>query len=88
MTVHHNDPDKFIGNPEDFRQYHRWLLSEHRGNNIQTSPIPVRNTQLDGGPKVHVFTYISMFTYIRHVKYNVQIINSIKDPKTFLVLSS
>ena len=62
MTVHHNDPDKFIDNPEDFLQYNRWLISEDGVNNIQTSPPQVSNEQLDGWPNYNDFIDIIMFT--------------------------
>ena len=40
----------------------------------------VINAQLNGGSNSQMFTYITMFTYIIPVKYNVQIINGRKDP--------
>ena len=54
--------------------------------------------QLDGGSNYHVFTNITMFTYIRPVKCNVKIINGraspsegfgfviIKIPKTNIII--
>ena len=38
INFHHNEPDTFIDDPEYFCQYRIWLLSEHEGNKIQTSP--------------------------------------------------
>ena len=87
MTVHHNDPDKFIDNPEDFLQYNRWLISEDGVNNIQTSPPQVSNEQLDGGSNYQVFTNSNIFNYIGSIKYNAQNINFRKDPAKGLVLS-
>ena len=40
----------------------------------------VSNAELDGGSNSHVFTDITMLTYIITVKCNVQIINGIKPP--------
>ena len=36
--------------------------------------------QLDGGSNSHVFTGIKMFSYIRSVQYNAQMINDSKSP--------
>ena len=49
MTVHHNDPDNFIDDPEYFPQYLSWILCEHDGTNIHKSPNQVSNAQLDWG---------------------------------------
>ena len=49
MTVQQNNPEKFIDYPENFHPYHIWLLIENKGNDIQTSPTQVKNTQLDVG---------------------------------------
>ena len=80
MTVHYNDPEKIIDNPEYFSQYHRWILSDNEGDNIQISPTQISNTQMYGGLKYHVFTEITMLTYTRPVKCNVKIINVRKAP--------
>ena len=34
MTVHHNEPDNFIDDPEEFSHCCTWLLHEHKGKNI------------------------------------------------------
>ena len=47
---------------------------------LQPTITQVRNAQLDGVSNPHVFTNITMFTYIIPVKCNVQIINGIKYP--------
>ena len=36
---------------------------------------------MDGGSNSHVFTDIKLFTYIRPVQYNLQILNGIKAPE-------
>ena len=80
MNVHNNDPKNFIDDPEDFRQYCRWILSGHEGNILQTNSTQVITLQLDVGSNSHVFTDIIMFTYTRPVKCNTQIINGKKSP--------
>ena len=80
MPFHHNGPCNFIDDPEDCLQYSIWFLSEHEGNNTQTSPTQVRNTKLDGVSNYHMFTDITMLNYIRPVKWYVQIINLKKIP--------
>ena len=48
MNVDHNDPDKFIGNPDKFYQYIIWILCKHSVTNIQTSITHISNAQMDG----------------------------------------
>ena len=98
MTVRQNDPDNFIEKPDYFCQYIRWILHEHKGNNIQTSPTQVSNSQLYKGSNSHMSTYINIFTYNRPVKCNVHILNFrkapvkvfdlviIKNPKTDIII--
>ena len=80
ITVHHNDPDNFIDDPEYFFQYYIWVLCVHEVKKIQTIPTHIRNSQLQGGSNSHMFNYITMSTYIRHVKCNLQILNVRKSP--------
>ena len=80
MTVHHNDPENSIGDPEDFLQYCIWLISGHEGNKLQPTNTQVSNVQLYVVSNSHVFTNITMFTYIIPVKCNVQIINGRRSP--------
>ena len=49
ITVQQNDLNKFIDEPEEFYQYHSWVISENEGNNTQTSSKQVSNAQLDEG---------------------------------------
>ena len=46
MNVHHNNPDNFIEDSEDFCQYHSWLLREHE-KKIQTSTTQISNAKLN-----------------------------------------
>ena len=80
MTVHHNNPEKLIDNPGYFLRYISWILIEHKGNIIHPTTTQVSTVQLYGGSKSHMFTDITMFTYIRPVKCNVKIINVSKSP--------
>ena len=41
MTVNHNESEKIIDDPEDFRQYSSWLLSGHEGNTLQKNTTQV-----------------------------------------------
>ena len=79
MNVRHNETEKLIDVPEDFHQYHIWILYKNEITNIQTSPTKVRNTQLDRVSKPHVFTNTTMLNYNRPVKCNAQILNGRKD---------
>ena len=81
MTVHHNDTNKSINDTYGFCQYHSLLISGHEGNTLHPITTQVITEQLDGGSNFHVFTSITIFTYIIPVKYNVQIINGIKAPE-------
>ena len=49
MNVHHNDPENFIDDPEDFCQYLRSLLSGHKGKKLQKNNTQVSTKQLYGG---------------------------------------
>ena len=62
MSAYHNDLDNFIDYPEDFCQYHIWLISEHEGNNTQKTPTQNSNKKLYVGSKSHVFIGTTMFT--------------------------
>ena len=68
VYVSQNYTYNFIDEPEDFLQYHSWLLREQKGTNIQTNPTQFGNTQLYGVSNYHMFTEITMCTYIRPVK--------------------
>ena len=57
-----------------------WLLSGHGGNTLHPNTTQVITAKLDGGSNSHVFTGITILTYIRHVKCNVQILNGRKTP--------
>ena len=46
----------------------------------KTKSTQVRTTQLDGGTNSHLFTNITMFTYIKPVKFNVKRFNIKKSP--------
>ena len=78
MTVNHNNPEKFIDNTEDFCQYRSWLLSGHEGNIIHQTTTKVITEKLYEVSNSHVFTDITIFTYTRPVKCNVQILNGRK----------
>ena len=80
INVLHKYPENFIDNQEHFRWHHSWILSEHKRNKSQTIPTQVKNVQLNGGSNYHMFTGITMFTYIRPVKFNVKIKNVSKSP--------
>ena len=80
MNVRHNETEKLIDVPEDFHQYHIWIICKNEITNIQTSHTKVRNTQLDSVSKPHVFTNTTVLNYNRPVKYNVHILNGRKDP--------
>ena len=98
MDLYHNDPDKFIDNPEYFSHYICGFLSEHKVTNTQKIIDYIRYAQLYGGSDSHVLTNINMSTYKRYVKCNVQIINTrkylkkgfglviIKIPKTNIII--
>ena len=75
MSIHHNDPENIIDDPEDFRQYRSWLLSGNKCNTLHPTTITVTTSQLDVGSNSHVFTNIKLFTYIRPVQCSVQILN-------------
>ena len=49
MTVHHNVPEIFIDDTENFCQYHSWILSGHEGNRLIPTTNQVSTIQLDGG---------------------------------------
>ena len=37
MDMYHDGKDTYIENPEDFHQYHIWILRENEDKNTQTS---------------------------------------------------
>ena len=78
MTFHHNKPEKFIDDTEYLFQYRIWLQCGLKGEKPQTNTTQVINTQLYGGSKPVVFANITILTYIRPVKCNVQILNDTK----------
>ena len=80
MNIHQNNTDNFINNIEYHFQYCSWIISEHDGNNIQTSPTHIINEKIYVVSNSQVFTVITMFTYIRPVNCNVQILNGSKSP--------
>ena len=80
VNVHHKKPNNFIDDPGYFSHYRRWLICEHKGNITRTNTTQVCIEQLDRGSKSHMFTGITMFTYIIPVKDNIQIINGRKSP--------
>ena len=49
MTVHHNDTENSIDDPEYFYQYHGWLISVHKVNTLHPTTTQVSTAQLDGG---------------------------------------
>ena len=81
MTVYHNDPENFIDDSEYFFQYRSSILSGHKGNKLNPTTIKFITAQLDGESNSNVFTNITMFAYIRHVKCNVQFANVSKAPE-------
>ena len=87
MSDCHNGQENSFMKKNDFTQYHSLLLSGQKGNTLQTNTTQVITEQLDWDTNSHVFTYITMITYIITVKCNVQIINVRKDPVKVLVLS-
>ena len=62
MKIHQNDPENIIDDPEDFRQYRSWLLSEHKEKTLHPTTIKVNTEKLDGGSNSHVFTYIKILS--------------------------
>ena len=98
MTVRYNVSENSIDDSEHFRQYCSWFLSWNKGNKLHTTATKVSTAQLNGVSNSHVFTDVIMFTYIRPVKCNVQVINGstasetgfglvvIKIPKTNIVI--
>ena len=73
MNVHHNYPENFIDDPEEF-------CCEYKESKIQTSTTQVINSQLDVGSNYRMLTEITMLTYIRPLKCNVQILNGRRSP--------
>ena len=80
MSIHHNNPEKFIDEPKVFCQCRSWLLSGHKGNTRHPTTIKSSTAQLYVGSNSYVFTKITKFAYIRLVKHNEQIINDRKSP--------
>ena len=78
MTVTSNDPKTFSDDTEDLFQYFRLLLSGNKCNTIHRTITQVSTSLMDGGSNSHMFTNITMFTYIIPVKYNIQIFNGRK----------
>ena len=78
MTVHNNDPDISTDDPEDLCQYCSLLLSGNEGNKLHPTTTQVIAAQLDVVSNSHMFTKITMLTYIKPVKFNVQILNGSK----------
>ena len=37
IETYQNDTDNYIYNPEEFYQYHTWLICEHKGNNTKNN---------------------------------------------------
>ena len=87
MDVHHNDSENCIDDPEDFRQYCSWLLCAHKDKKNPTNKTRVSTPQLDGGSDYHMLTNINMFTYIRPLKCNVQVLSGNTAPEKGLLLS-
>ena len=81
MTIHRNDPENIIDDPEDFFQYRSWIISGHKGKTLHPTTIKVTTAQLDGVSKYHVFADIKLSVYIVPVQCNVQILNGSKDPE-------
>ena len=81
MTIHQNDPENIIDDPEYFWQYHSWLLIGHKGNTLNPTTIKVTTAQLVGGSNFHVFTDIKLFAYIRPVQCIVKLLNGSKSPE-------
>ena len=71
MDAYHNDPNKFIDDPEYFGHYRCWLLREYEGTNIYKSINRISNALMDGGSNSHVLNEITMLTYIIPVNCNV-----------------
>ena len=88
MSIHHNDPENIINDPEDFFQYRSWPLSGHKVKKIHPTTIKVNTEQLDVGSNSHVFNNIKIFAYTRPVQFNVKIRNGNKAHAIFLALSS
>ena len=80
MTIHQNDPEDIIDDPEDFCQYHRLLLNGHNGKTLHPTTIKFTTTQLYGVPNSHVLTDIKLFAYTRTVQCNVKVLNGSKAP--------
>ena len=76
--------ENFIDDLESFHRYRSWILSGNKHNILVTNATQVSTTKLDVGSNSHVFTNITMFTYIRPVKCNVKILNGRKTPAKVL----
>ena len=63
IAVHHNDPNNFIEEPEYFSSITADSYVNTNTNPLN-NPYPDFNAQLYGGSKSHVFTNITMLTYI------------------------
>ena len=78
MSIHRNDNENIIDDPEYFFQYCSLLISGHKGKTLHPTTIKVITAQLNGESKSHVFTDIIIVSYIRPLQCNVQIINDSK----------
>ena len=87
MSINHNYPENIIDDTEDFCQYRSLLLSGYKGKPLHPTTIKVTTAKLDGGSNSHVFTYTKLYSYIRPVQYNVQILNDSKAPAKGFVLA-
>ena len=80
MTVHRNDSENFINDQEHVFQYHSFIIIGRKVKTLKLITTQVIMAQLDGVSNYHVFVGITVFTYIRPVKCNVQISNGSKAP--------
>ena len=86
MTVHHNDSEIIIDDPEYFFQYCSWPLCGNDGNTLHATTVKVSTIKPDVVSKSYAFTNIKLLTYILPIKCNVQILNIRKSPANVFYL--
>ena len=86
MTVHRNDPEKFIDDPEYFSTIAGDSYAYIRAKKSRKNPpnLALHNWMEDQNP---ILTNINMLSYIIPVKCNVKILNCRKSPAKKKVFS-
>ena len=80
MTVHHNFPENFIDDMEDFCRYCSWIICGYKGKKNRKIPpkLALPNCMEDQTPICSKKPICSLF--IRPAKCNIKILNRSKDP--------